>query len=168
MCNIQFYITFVYTIIVMTIEEIIKTTDLPLSRKLVINLLLTANWATEMISETLKPFDISLQQFNVLRILRGQQPKAANLSTINERMVTKMSNTTRLVDKLIKKGYVDRSTCPSNRRKVEITITTEGLSFLEKIDPKVDQAEKRITQQLNSKELEQLNIMLNTLRQQNK
>lgn len=148
----------------MTIEDIIQTNNLPLSRKLTVNLLYTANWASDILMETLKPFDLSAQQFNVLRILRGQKGKPANLSTLNERMVTKMSNTTRLVDKLISKRLVDRKQCPSNRRKIEITITDAGLSLLKSMDPKIDAAEQKITQQLNTTELEQLNTMLNTLR----
>ena len=107
----------------MTIEDVVQTKTLPLSRKLTINLLYSANWASDIITEALKPFGISLQQFNVLRILRGQKKQPANLSTINSRMISKMSNTTRLVDKLITKGYTERSICTSNRRKVEITIT---------------------------------------------
>lgn len=148
----------------MTIEERIQTHNLPLSRKLTVNLLYTANWANEILTEAIKPFDLSLQQFNVLRILRGQQGKPANLSTLNERMVTKMSNTTRLVDKLITKQLVDRKQCPSNRRKIEITITPSGLSLLNSMDSAVDGAEETITQQLNTTELELLNTMLNTLR----
>lgn len=148
----------------MTIEELIQTKTLPLSRKLTINLLYSANWANDVITEAIKPFDISLAQFNVLRILRGQLDKPANLSTINSRMVAKTSNTTRLVDKLIAKGYSDRVICPSNRRKVEITITPKGLSLLETIDPVIDHAEKKITSQLNDNELEMLNKLLNKLR----
>ena len=149
----------------MTIEDVIQTTELPLSRKLSINLLLTASWATDLLHETLKPYEVSLQQFNVLRILRGQQGKPANLSTINERMVTKMSNTTRLIDKLLSKGYVDRTICATNRRKIEITITQKGLDILEKIDPKITHAEEKITANLDKNKLEQLNTLLNTLRQ---
>lgn len=148
----------------MTIEERIQTNNLPLSRKLTVNLLYTANWANEILTEAIKPFDVSLQQFNVLRILRGQQGKPANLSTLNERMVTKMSNTTRLVDKLIIKQLVDRKQCPSNRRKIEITITPSGLSLLNSMDSAVDAAEETITKQLNTTELELLNTILNTLR----
>ncbi|MBE15084.1 MAG: MarR family transcriptional regulator [Dokdonia sp.] len=148
----------------MTIEESIQSQNLPLSRKLTINLLYTANWATEILTETLKPYELSLQQFNVLRILRGQKGIPANLSTINDRMVSKMSNTTRLVDKLIKKNLVHRAQCPSNRRKIEITITPDGLSLLKSIDSAVDGAEDKITQQLSENEREQLNTMLNTLR----
>ncbi|MEP0262853.1 MarR family transcriptional regulator [Dokdonia sp.] len=149
----------------MTIEDIIKTKTLPLSRKLTINVLYSASWANDIITEAIKPFDVSLQQFNVLRILRGQKNKPANLSTINSRMVSKMSNTTRLVDKLILKGYTERTVCPSNRRKVEITITKKGLLLLEKMDIVVNDAENRVTQQLNEDELELLNKLLNKLRQ---
>lgn len=149
----------------MTIEDIIQTKTLPLSRKLTINLLYSANWANDIITEAIKPFDISLQQFNVLRILRGQKNKPANLSTINSRMVSKMSNTTRLVDKLITKGYTERTVCPSNRRKVEITITKKGLLLLEKVDPVINNAENKVTEQLHQDELELLNKLLNKLRQ---
>jgi DNA-binding MarR family transcriptional regulator len=148
----------------MTIEEIIQTDNLPLTRKLTINLLFTANWINEILMETLKPSELSLQQFNVLRILRGQKGEPANLSTLNERMVSKMSNTTRLVDKLIKKQLVLRKQCPTNRRKIEITITPAGLSLLKSLDGAIDGAEDKITKQLNATELEQLNTMLNTLR----
>lgn len=109
---------------------------------------------------TLKPFEVSIQQFNVLRILRGQQGNPANLSTINERMVTKMSNTTRLVDKLIAKGFVNRTVCPSNRRKVEILITDSGLKALSQMDEALDKAHDNILVNFTKPELEQLNQLL--------
>ena len=149
----------------MTIENLIQTDDLPLSRKLTINLLFTTQWANDHLTDALKSHDLSLQQFNVLRILRGQKGTPANLSTINERMVAKTSNTTRLVDKLLKKNFVARNTCPSNRRKIEITITAEGLSLLQILDEAVSKAEDTITSQLNTSEKEQLNNLLNKLRQ---
>lgn len=159
--------TFVYTIVVVTmkIEEIIKTSaELPNSRRLVLNLIITANHVTEKVVEVLKPFGISNQQFNVLRILRGQKGKPANLYTIQERMVTKMSNTTRLVDKLVKNDLCERIVCPSNRRKVEIRITQEGLKLLEKVDPLMEKVEKEIAEKLTEKEIESLNAYLNGLR----
>lgn len=110
---------------------------------------------------SLKPFDISIQQFNVLSILRGQKGNPANLSTINERMVSKMSNTTRLVDKLLLKGFVSRSICKQNRRKVEILITKEGLKVLEKIDGILFETEKSILQNFNEAELHEFNTLLN-------
>jgi DNA-binding MarR family transcriptional regulator len=149
----------------MKIEDIIKTeNELPSSRRLIISLFSTTSWANDRISEVLKPYEVSLPQFNVLRILRGQKGKPANLSTIQERMVNKMSNTTRLVDKLISKSLVERITCEKNRRKVEITITSEGLNFLKKLDLVMDGIESEITQNLNDLEIQQLTQLLNKLR----
>ena len=146
----------------MNVEEIIKTDKkIPVKSRTIIHFMLVNNKINESIANVLKPFDVSLQQFNVLRILRGQNGRPANLSTLNERMVTKMSNTTRLVDKLLLKGYVDRIVCPSNRRKVEISITKKGLKMLKKMDAGMVVAEQEILQNLSTKELEQLNILFN-------
>ncbi len=152
----------------MNIEKIIKTEiELPLPKKVVVNLLYTENWIMDKINIELKPYDISLQQFNVLRILKGQKEKPANLSTIQERMVTKMSNTTRLVDKLINKGYVKRVICESNRRKVEITITKQGKKLLGNINPVMDKFENKVTSSFSTEDLIQLNELLNKLRNSN-
>lgn len=149
----------------MKIEELLKTSSqLPENRRLVLNLIVTANHITENLAEALKPFGISNQQFNVLRILRGQKGKPANLSTIQERMVSKMSNTTRLVDKLVEKGLSERITCPSNRRKVEIRITEKGLALLKEIDPVIDEVENSFAGKINEKERKSLNTSLNELR----
>ncbi|CAN0372638.1 unnamed protein product, partial [Ectocarpus sp. 4 AP-2014] len=107
------------------------------------------------------PFGISTQQFNVLRILRGQNGKPANLQTISERMVNKMSNTTRLVDKLIDKGLVSRAVCPSNRRKVEILITRKGITDLGEIDKHIDNVENSAVKQFSERDLRTLNELLN-------
>jgi DNA-binding MarR family transcriptional regulator len=149
----------------MNIEDIIKTeSHLPASRRLIISLFSTTSWANERVSEVLKTFEISLPQFNVLRILRGQKGKPANLSTIQDRMVSKMSNTTRLVDKLITKGLVERIICEKNRRKVEITITSNGIEFLTKLDPIIDKVEHEITKNLTPEEIENLTQLLHKLR----
>ncbi len=149
----------------MNIEDIIKTkTELPFFRKAIVNLLYTENWISDQINTELKTYDISIQQFNVLRILKGQEGKPANLSTIQDRMVSKMSNTTRLVDKLIKKNLVKRVTCKSNRRKVEITITDQGYNFLDEVSPAMNNFEKKITSNLSQEELITLNNLLNKLR----
>jgi DNA-binding MarR family transcriptional regulator len=146
----------------MNVEQIIKTEkEIPLESRTIIHFMLVNNRINEKISSVLKPYEVSLQQFNVLRILRGQNGKPANLSTLNERMVTKMSNTTRLVDKLILKGFVNRITCPSNRRKVEINITSEGKKALIKMDTAMKTAEKKILKNLSKKELDQLNGLFN-------
>ncbi|AYN67024.1 MarR family transcriptional regulator [Euzebyella marina] len=145
----------------MNVEEIIKTEKkIPLPSRTIIHLSLVANKINEIITCSLKAYEMSLEQFNVLRILRGQKGKPANLSTLNERMITKMSNTTRLVDKLILKGFVDRSICPSNRRKVEIRITKPGEEILLELDKAMQKAEERILNNLNTKDLEELNKLL--------
>ncbi len=144
----------------MNVEKIIKTEkEIPLKSRTIIHFMLVDAKINETISTMLKPYEVSLQQFNVLRILRGQNGKPANLSTLNERMVTKMSNTTRLVDKLLSKGYLQRRTCPSNRRKIEITITEQGKGQLGKMDRAMKDAEDKILANLSQKELEQLNIL---------
>lgn len=145
----------------MNVEEVIKTnTRIPLKQRTIIHFKLVDYKINETVSNALKPFEVSLPQFNVLRILREQHGTPANLSTLNERMVPKMSNTTRLVDKLLLKGYVDRKTCPSNRRKIEITITDKENIKLEKMDRAMIMAEEKILQKLSHKELEQLNTLL--------
>jgi len=152
----------------MKIEGLLKTSGkISETKRLVLNLIVTANFLSEEMQEVLKPYGISSQQFNVLRILRGQKGKPANLGTIQERMVSKMSNTTRLVDKLIEKELCQRITCPSNRRKVEITITEAGQNLLKEIDPLVESMENRFSEKLTTKELTDLNNKLNELRNTN-
>ncbi len=145
----------------MNVEEIIKTKKrIPLPSRTLIHLMLVNNKIVEHITWALKPFGVSLQQFNVLRILRGQGEQPANLSTLNERMVSKMSNTTRLVDKLLSKGLVERSICEANRRKVEITITEEGLDLLEQMDKVMHKTEAELVSDLSQAELKELNTLL--------
>ena len=159
---IHLYIQLLY---MKELEDILLTTSqIPLAKKTVLNISYTSNIIRDSISNILKPFDISIEQFNVLRILRGQKGKPTNLQDIQGRMVSKMSNTTRLVDKLILKGYVERFICEENRRKVEIFITPKGLEFLTEIDPKVEASETDITSPLSQEELKTLNNLLTKLR----
>lgn len=145
----------------MNVEEIIKTTSaIPLGKRTIIHMQLVRNKMHDELTNALKPYEVSLQQFNVLRILRGQKGKPANLSTLNERMVSKMSNTTRLVDKLLAKDFVRREVCATNRRKVEIYITPKGSAALEKMDASIAKAEEIILQQFTNPELIQLNTLL--------
>ncbi len=145
----------------MNVEAVIKTKSaIPLPRRTIIHLTLVHNRIGDELGNALKPFGVSLQQFNVLRILRGQKGKPANMSTLNDRMVRKMSNTTRLVDKLLLKGYVDRVVCESNRRKVEITITAKGMDALKEMDKAVSAAEAELVAQLSEEEMISLNVLL--------
>lgn len=102
--------------------------------RMTVNILFTASWLQTHHLRMLKPFGITPQQFNVLRILRGQHPGAASVSLIQERMLDRSSNASRLVDKLFAKKLVDRKTCPEDRRQVDIKITEAGLSLLAKMD----------------------------------
>ena len=133
------------------------------SKNAIISILQTSAFISDVLLKGLKPHDISEQQFNVLRILRGQKGIAANLSTVQERMVHKMSNTTRLIDKLIQKKLVKRNVCIENRRKIELFITEDGLDFLKKIDPIIDEIEKKILSNISSKDLNSLISILNSI-----
>ncbi|WP_350293904.1 MarR family transcriptional regulator [uncultured Croceitalea sp.] len=145
----------------MNVEEIIKTNkEMSIETRTIIHLSLVNSRLNEAMTNALKPFDVSLQQFNVLRILRGQNGSPANLSTLNERMVTKMSNTTRLVDKLLLKGFVDRKICPTNRRKIEICITANGEESLLEMDKAVELAEVEVLAGFSHQDLEELNNLL--------
>lgn len=149
----------------MTIEKRIKTsTDLPVPKKVVVNLLYSYGVVNGLLNDVLKPQGISIQQFNVLRILRGQKGKPATLATVQERMINKMSNTTRLIDKLIIKGYVKKSINKKNKRKIDITITNEGLDFLNKIDTLIDSTEQNIVKSLNNDEAQELIRLLGKIR----
>lgn len=158
--------TFVSTnIVVMNIEEIIKSrVHLSITKKVLLNLTYTKNFIGDKFSELLKPYGISSEQFNVLRILRGQEGNPLNMQDIQERMVAKNSNTTRLIDKLLKKELVERNTCSNNRRKIEVKITDNGLRILSELDPIIENHELFFTEKLSNKELETLNKLLEKIR----
>ena len=134
-----------------------------LAKNTVVGILKAGSKVEEHIGEVLKTFDISLQQFNVLRILRGRKGIPANLQTIQKRMIHKMSNTTRLVDKLILKKLVVRKLCKENRRKIEITITDKGLDVLSNLDNKIQKTEATILKPLNLEEQKTLRNLINKI-----
>ncbi len=149
----------------MKIEEIVKSSVIMgLSQKTVLNIIFTHNDITERLIEILKPYDLSNEQYNVLRILRGQKGNPANMFLIQERMLARTSNTTRLVDKLLLKELVTRKVCKENRRKIEVLITEKGLAILKELDPKVDDYGNNIVARLTTNELEQLNHILEKIR----
>ena len=151
----------------MKIEDEIKTTvALEISKKIILNILYTQNLLNEKFNEVLKPHDLSGEQYNVLRILRGQKGNPANMCLIQERMLAKTSNTTRLVDKLLLKEFVTRNVCPDNRRKIEVLVTQKGLEVLTELDPKVTEHENSLAKNLNPEESELLNTLLEKYRNQ--
>jgi DNA-binding MarR family transcriptional regulator len=149
----------------MRIEEIIKSSvAMDDSKKVILNLMYTQTVIADKFNEILKPHDLSSEQYNVLRILRGQKGCPANMCLIQERMIAKNSNTTRLIDKLLLKELVTREVCPENRRKIEVQITQKGLDLLCELDPKVLEHEKEFSNNLSTEELEQLNSLLEKYR----
>ena len=149
----------------MKIEEELKSTvDYNKSTRVVLNLMYTQVVLTERFNEVLKPYDISGEQYNVLRILRGQKGCPANMCVIQERMLARTSNTTRLVDKLLLKDLVTRNVCPENRRKIEVLITRKGLDLLNDLDPKIKEYQEVFSNNLTEEELIQLNTLLEKYR----
>jgi DNA-binding MarR family transcriptional regulator len=102
--------------------------------KAAVNILFTSSWLYNINAARLKPFDITPEQFNVLRILRGSHPRPMMLADITGRMIDKNSNATRLVEKLRQKNFLKREICEDNRRQVDISITDKGLNVLKKVD----------------------------------
>ena len=100
-----------------------------LNRNVVVQVMKGGNVFAEQIGNTLHPFGLSLQQFNVLRILRGRNGVAASLESVTEDMIHRVSNTSRIVDKLLEKAFVKRAVCLENRRKVNIFITQKIMEF---------------------------------------
>ena len=129
----------------------------------VINILYTASWLEGINIRRLKPHDISPQQYNVLRILRGSHPNPVMLGEITERMIDKNSNATRLVEKLRLKGFLKRDICKTNRRQVDITITQKGLTLLDVLDVHIDEWQSE-HMKIKKSEVQQLNALLDKLR----
>ncbi len=118
-----------------TIEEEIGQTKPFTSQRhrALVNLMFTYGWHLERMRERMEPYGITVQQYNVLRILRGAR-EPISTSIIRSRMLDRMSDTSRLVDRLHKKGLVKRRTCPSDKRLVDISISDEGLQLMEDLD----------------------------------
>jgi len=128
-----------------------------------VNVIFTYHWSNKNVKEALEPFDITQQQYNVLRILRGQYPSPATVNLIKNRILDKMSDTSRIVDRLIQKGYVDKSVNNYDKRAVDIIISDKGLTLLKKMDKEVDFS-SFIAPNLTEAEAEQLNILLDKMR----
>src|ERR1700748_3180551 len=127
-----------------------------------INIIYTYNWLSEKISVICDEWDITPRQFNILRILRGEGKPLSTLQ-IRQRMLDKMSDTSRIVERLVKKGLVKKTPNPEDRRLVDVVITPKGKKLLEKIDPLEDKMDK-IMASLTEEEVKTLNGLLDKLR----
>jgi DNA-binding MarR family transcriptional regulator len=129
-----------------------------------VNLLFTAAWLNQRINRLLKPYEVSAQQFNILRILKGLGNKPASLKLITSRMLDKASNTSRLVDKLIEKQMVVRTFCPMDRRQVEIRITPFGISIIQQCSQIIEEDFHSTMNNLTESQAFQLNDLLEIVR----
>ncbi len=131
--------------------------------KAAVNVVYTFNWLNNQNVGFFKPLGITPQQFNILRILRGQHPNPATIKLIKERMLDKMSDASRIVEKLRIKGLVERNICSHDRRNVDVCITQKGLDLLAQIDLMDKEVDGRLSS-LNEEEIKQLNDLLDKLR----
>lgn len=146
-------------------DEIKQSTFRDDFQKAYLNLVYTAGWLEVRQAAMLKPFGLSLPQFNLLRILRGRHPEPATVALLIERMLDKTSNASRIVDRLEEKQLVTRTVCPANRRAVDIRITEAGLRLLRLIDEaQAVRPDQLGLNQLSSAELRQLNSLLDKIR----
>jgi DNA-binding MarR family transcriptional regulator len=147
-------------------EEIQQAEFSDVYQKLGINILFTAAWFGDRNRLALKDFDISLPQYNVLRILRGQKGQAISVAGLCERMIDKSSNASRIVDKLEARKLVLREVCDKDRRQVDVVITEKGTALLDDLDKKVPTFRTIMSKQLSSKDAEALNFALDQIRNQ--
>jgi len=131
--------------------------------RLAINLIYTSNWLMYKQLDLFREYGITTQQYNVLRILRGQYPKPIRVNAIAERMLDKTSNASRLVDKLLTKGLLERNECPNDRRAVDVIITSKGLELLTALDPVITDWEKNL-HTITPEEADLLSSLLDRLR----
>ena len=148
----------------MSIETDIKQSNFKSPHmKAVVNIFYTNSWLQTVQMEIFKPFDLTIQQYNVLRILRGQYPNPITVIAIIERMMDKMSNASRLVDKLLLKDLAVRKECPNDRRAVDVKITQKGLDLLEELDVLQNTWENNL-KGLSEEEALQLSDLLDKIR----
>ena len=132
--------------------------------KLHVNILFTASWIGQKTLGVLKPFGISRQQFNILRILKGRYPEPASVKLISERMIDKMSNTSRLIEKLKLKKLVERHECPEDRRQVNVKISEKGMDLIEKAGKAMENYMHHSLENLSETEAVALNLLLDRFR----
>jgi DNA-binding MarR family transcriptional regulator len=131
--------------------------------KAVVNVMYTDGWLRGLLTDLLKPYDLTNQQYNVLRILRGSHPKPLSTSDIRSRMIDKMSDVSRIVDRLCKKEVVERTTCFTDKRLVDVFITESGLILLKELDVVMDKFNANLAK-LTDEEAATLNTLLDKLR----
>jgi DNA-binding MarR family transcriptional regulator len=144
-------------------DEIKQTTFKSEHQKAYINLIYTSNFLEQAQAALFKPYGVTLPQYNILRILRGQHPKPATINLLIDRMLDKTSNASRIVDKLETKELVTREQCLNDRRTVDVLITQKGLDLLEEMD-KVEGGHHTGIINLTEADAQELNRILDKIR----
>lgn len=148
----------------MRLEEEIKQKEFTNDyHKAIVNLMYTFNWLDSQSKDFFKKYDLTSQQYNILRILRGQYPRPSTINLLKDRMLDKMCDASRIVERLRLKNLLERKQCPEDRRSVDILISPKGLELLEKIDRDLENF-YGIMKHLNKEEIQQFNDLMDKLR----
>ena len=147
----------------MRIEEEIKGKFRNEYHKVALNLFFTSNWLSQHQKKIFRKFNITVQQYNILRILRGQKGQPVTVGNIKSRMLERESDVSRIVDKMKQRGWVKRYSCEEDRRATHIFITEEGMQLLKDMDCHEADFDKMLSS-LSEKEAEQLNTLLDKIR----
>ncbi|MFT7333818.1 MAG: MarR family multiple gene transcriptional regulator MgrA [Sphingobacteriales bacterium] len=146
------------------LEDVIKQkTFKSEQQRAFIHVMVTNSWLNEYQKDFFKNFNISKQQYNAMRILRGQFPSGLSVNSVKDRMLDKMPDTSRLVDRLVSKALVEREVNKTDRRATIITLTAKGVKLMDKIDQDIHQIET-LFDNLNEEEAEELNRLLEKAR----
>lgn len=149
----------------MRLEEEIKTKGFRSEyHKLNVNLIYTYHWLTNSLAAQFQEFGITAQQYNILRILRGQHPNPCTIQLLKSRMLDRQSDASRLVDRLTSKGLVERHVCPLDRRKMDVKITEEGLHLLQRMEPMMEGSDN-LFDQISEADAQLMNELLDRIRQ---
>lgn len=148
----------------MKLSEELKITFKSPQHKVMVNIRHTSNWIANRQNQFISQFDLSIPQFNILRILRGDR-RMISVNTVKDRMIEKSPNTTRLMDKLIDKKLISRVRCDTDRRIVFVEITEKGMNLLEEIDRTFDDSQFR-TNNLSNEEADMLSSLLDKVREE--
>lgn len=132
--------------------------------KAMVNMLYTQNWFRDKHQNFFKPYGIRMQHYNILRIVKGRYPAASSPGEIKSVMLDKAPDLTRLLDKLVEMGLVDRQLCSENRRRMDIFLTTDGIKLLENINKELDKMRKDDMKNITEKEAEELSNLLDKFR----
>lgn len=132
-------------------------------QRAMVNVIFTYGWCNDQLKQVMIPYDITTQQFNILRILRGQHPNPSTINLLKARMLDKMCDASRIVERLVQKGYVKKTVNSKDKRAVDILITKKGLSLLKRIDEEVDLS-GMVSPNLTEEEARLLNELLDKMR----